>query len=146
MDPTNLGEAGWGIIIHEDTPRDVCSALGPLTKLREQQAADRFKVLDYKKGEQTRDWYQRHRVSAGNMDPEIVPYYLLLIGPPDVIPFDFQYLLGVEYAVGRLPFETAVEYENYAARSSRMRAPRLFRTGKRSPIGGRVISAIPRRV
>jgi hypothetical protein len=56
MDPTNLGEAGWGIIIHEDTPRDICSALGPLTKLREQQAADRFKVLDYKKGEQTRDW------------------------------------------------------------------------------------------
>jgi hypothetical protein len=74
----------------------------------------RNQVLDYKKGEQTRDWYQRHRVSAGNMDPEIVPYYLLLIGPPDVIPFDFQYLLGVEHAVGRLPFETAVEYENYA--------------------------------
>ena len=110
MDPTKLEEAGWGIIFHEDTPHDIQDALGPLIKLREKQAADRFKVLDYKKGEQTRDWYQRHPVSAGNIDPEIVPYYLLMIGPPDLIPFDFQYLLGVEYAVGRLGFDTAGEY------------------------------------
>src|SRR6185295_10118892 len=61
-----------------------------------------------------RDWYDRHGISAGSVDPEIVPYYLLLIGPPDLIPFDFQYLLGVEYAVGRLAFDTADEYERYA--------------------------------
>jgi hypothetical protein len=114
MDPTKPEEAGWGIIFHEDTPLDVHDALDPLIKLREKQAAGRFKVLDYKKGEQTRDWYQRHHISAGNIDPEIVPYYLLLVGPPDLIPFDFQYLLGVEYAVGRLAFDSAAEYELYA--------------------------------
>jgi len=114
MDPAKPAEAGWGVILHEDTPHDIQDALDPLIKLREKQAAGRFKVLDYKKEEQTRDWYQRHHISAGNIDPEIVPYYLLVIGPPDLIPFDFQYLLGVEYAVGRLAFDTAPEYEQYA--------------------------------
>ena len=114
MHPDKLEEAGWAIVFHEDTPQDVRGALEPLIKLREQQAGNRFKTLDYKKGEQTRAWYQRHHISAGNLDPEIVPYYLLLVGPPDLIPFDFQYLLGVEYAVGRLDFDTAGEYERYA--------------------------------
>jgi hypothetical protein len=114
MDPNKLNEAGWGIIFHEDTPQDVRTALDPLIAARRTQAGDRLKVLDYKKGEQLRDWYQRHRVSAGNIDPEIVPYYLLLVGTPDLIPFDFQYLLDVEYAVGRLAFASAAEYEQYA--------------------------------
>src|SRR5262249_43851696 len=74
----------------------------------------RFRELDYKKGEQIRDWYQRHGIFPGTLDPEIVPYYLLLIGPPTSIPFNFQYLLGIEYAVGRLSFETADQYERYA--------------------------------
>jgi hypothetical protein len=114
VDPTKLEDAGWGIVFHEDTPPDVRAALDPLIQRRKQQAKDRFKLLDYKKGEQVRDWYQRHDISAGNVDPEIMPYYLLLVGPPDLIPFDFQYLIGVEYATGRLAFDTAAEYEKYA--------------------------------
>lgn len=109
-----LEEVGWGIIFHEDTPQNVRTALAPLVTLRGNQAKGRFKELDYKKSEQTRDWYQRHGISAGNMETEAVPYYLLLVGGPDLIPFEFQYLLGVEYAVGRLAFDTAAEYESYA--------------------------------
>src|SRR5262249_18068779 len=114
MDPQKLEEAGWGIVFPEDTSQEIRTALNPLIELRRSQAGDRLKILDYKKGEQTRGWYQRYRVSAGNIDPEVVPYYLLLIGGPESIPFDFQYLLGVEYAVGRLAFATAAEYERYA--------------------------------
>jgi hypothetical protein len=114
VDFTKLEDAGWGIIFHEHAPPEVAAALEPLIKLRGKQAGDRCKVLDYKQGEQVRDWYRRHRISAGNVDPEIVPFYLLIVGPPDLIPFDFQYLLGVEYAVGRLDFEKSVEYERYA--------------------------------
>ena len=106
-------EAGWGIIFNEDTPQDVRKALEPLIAHRRKQVGDLLKALDYKKGEQTRSWYQRHRISPGSVDPEVVPYYLLLIGGPELIPFEFQYLLGVDYAVGRLAFDKADEYDRY---------------------------------
>src|SRR5262249_58177463 len=112
--PATVEEAGGASGFNETRPQEVRGALEPLIKLREQQAGNRFKTLDYKKGEQTRTWYQRHHISAGNLDSEIVPYYLLLVGGPDLIPFDFQYLLGVEYAVGRLAFDAAGDYERYA--------------------------------
>ena len=73
-----------------------------------------LKVLEYKKGEQVRDWYRRHGVATANFEPELVPFYLLLVGPPTLIPFEFQYLLGIEYAVGRLAFDSAAEYASYA--------------------------------
>ena len=69
---------------------------------RSKAAGSLFKTLDYKTGEQIRDWYRRHEITPGSVDPEVIPYYLLIVGPPDEIPFEFQYLLGVDYAVGRL--------------------------------------------
>ena len=84
-----------------------------LDRASPQRAGARLKVLDYKKGEQLRDWYTRHGISPAGPSFSKVPYYLLLIGPPDLIPFEFQYLLGVEYAVGRLAFDNADDYERY---------------------------------
>jgi len=114
MDPNKLNESGWGVIFHTDTPQKVRDALEPLIALRRTQAGERFKALDYKKGEQARDWYARHGLSPGAIDPMIVPYYLMLVGPPELIPFEFQYLLGVDYAIGRLSFDTPEGYERYA--------------------------------
>ena len=109
-------EAGWGIIFHEDTPQDVRKALERLIEHRRKQIPDAalVRALDYKKGEQTRDWYQRNRISPGSVDPEKMPFYLLVVGGPDLIPFEFQYLLGIDYGVGRLAFDTADEYDRYA--------------------------------
>ena len=114
VDLDQPAQAGWGIIFHPDTPPDVRAALAPLVAHRRKQIGDLVKELDYLKDEQTRDWYRRHGVSPGAVDPAIVPYYLLLVGGPELIPFEFQYLLGVDYAVGRLAFDTADEYEHYA--------------------------------
>ncbi|WP_204326464.1 hypothetical protein, partial [Stenotrophomonas maltophilia] len=65
MNPDKLEESGWGIVFHEDAPPPVRAALEPLMALRKTQAGGLFKVLDYKKGEQTRDWYARHALSPG---------------------------------------------------------------------------------
>lgn len=109
-----LDEAGWGIVCHEGSRDDVKAALAPLIDRRRTAAGPLFKALDYKTGEQARDWYRRHNLRPGSLDPEIIPYYLLIAGPPDEIPFEFQYLLGVDYAVGRLSFPTASDYARYA--------------------------------
>jgi hypothetical protein len=114
MDLTDLGQAGWGVIFAEGTAPDVRAALAPLLEHRRRQAGDLFKVLDYRQGEQIRDWYHRHGIAVATFAPDVVPYYLLLVGPPTELPFEFQYLLAAEYAVARLAFDTPAEYARYA--------------------------------
>jgi hypothetical protein len=115
LDLTSLEDVGWAVVFPTDAPQEVRDALAPLLEHRRQQAGDLFQVFDYQKGEQVRDWYRRHRIAAGTFEATAVPYYLLLVGSPTAIPFEFQYLIGVEYAIGRLAFDRAEDYGRYAA-------------------------------
>jgi hypothetical protein len=110
----SVKDVGWGVVFPANTPQPIRDALKPLMDLRSRQAGGLFKELDYRPGEQVRQWLTRNQVSPGSLDPKKVPYYLLLAGPPDQIPYEFQYLLGVEYAVGRLAFDQPADYEQYA--------------------------------
>jgi hypothetical protein len=115
VDPKDVAAAGWAIVFAKDTPAAVREALQPLISRREWQVMPgRCKVLEYQRGQARKDWLEQHGVHASNVDPERVGYYVLLIGPPTGIPFDFQYLLDVDYAVGRLPFDTPEQYRQYA--------------------------------
>ena len=115
VEPSDVGQAGWAIVFHQNETQDVKNALQPLIEHRAKAISDtnKLKVLEYQSGEDWSGWLARHGVSAGNIDPKKVPFYVLLIGSPEVIPFAFGHLLDVEYAVGRLHFDTAAEYSAY---------------------------------
>jgi hypothetical protein len=117
VDPADLAQAGWAVIFHADEDQAVKDALAPLAEHRRQQVGDdeRVKELTYRDGEDWRSWLARHGVGAGSVEPTKVPYYLLLVGGPQRIPFSFGHLLDVEYAVGYLHFDTAAGYAGYVA-------------------------------
>ena len=87
----------------------------PLLEHRRGQAGaikpERFREfaghLGYRSGEAAADFVARHGVAIDMpAAPDYgVPYYLLLVAPPTVVPYRFQYELDVQYAVGRVWFE-----------------------------------------
>src|SRR5262249_52103273 len=108
LDPCDLKRAGWAVVFAAAASPALHEALRPLIDLRGRQVPpERCKVLEYQPGESVRAWLNRHGAALGKVSPSKVPYYVLLVGGPEVIPFHFQYLLDVEYAVGRLAFERA---------------------------------------
>ena len=96
-------------------------ALDPLLEWRKQRAGTRYRIFadgeGYRPGEDARAFLRRyHTDPAQPADPQEtgVPYYLLLVGSPEEIPFEFQYGLDVQYAVGRIDFDDMADYHAYA--------------------------------
>ncbi len=119
VDSENLAQAGWGLVIAGGTPGHVLDALSPLRDMRRAQAGDRYREyagdMAPQPGESKTSWLTRHNMGPGPANPAKVPYYLLLVGDPEGLPYQLQYQLEVQYAVGRLSFDTAEEYARYAA-------------------------------
>lgn len=118
LDASSFAEVGWGLVTAYGDERlpQVLDALRPLLDRRKAQAGDLYREdLIYHPGAGVRRFLTHHGAGPGAANPERVPFYLLLVGGPDVIPFEFQYLLDVQYAVGRLSFDSAEEYAHYAS-------------------------------
>lgn len=122
-DPQNLEEAGWGVIFASDAAPELIAALEPLLALRKTQAGERYRQYSgaegYRKGDlpdRAHAWLGREprKKAPGPADPRKLPFYLLLVGDPESVPFRFQYELDVNYAVGRLHFDSVAEYAQYA--------------------------------
>lgn len=118
VDPSDLAQAGWGIIYAPGVGQAIKDALAPLIEHRKSQAQP-CKIFDgsdgYRPGDSANDWLKRRNVRMDVVDPENgVPFYLLLVGSPDELPFEFQYSLDLYWAAGRLWFETPDEFRRYA--------------------------------
>jgi len=124
-DARYLDKSGWGVIFAQSEPPEkleaLLLALKPLLDLRRQQAGGPPRYREYtgedgyRPNDTKRTFYKRHKIVAGPAVPHRMPYYLLIVGGPDAIPYEFQYQLDVERAVGRIWFETLEEYERYAS-------------------------------
>ena len=118
VDPKKLKETGWGAVFAFGADPEIYEALSPLLKHRKEQAGELYREYlgpdAYRPGEDKNGFLMRHGAAPGPVDPTKVPYYLLLVGDPNTIPFRFQYQVDVQYAVGRIHFETVAEYAAYA--------------------------------
>lgn len=123
VDPTVIAQAGWGVIFAHDEDPAVREALQPLLDFRKSQATgiteQRYREFwgskAYRPGERKPAFLKRQNApTSGPVDPDRMPYYLLIVGSPETIPTEFQSHLGLQNAVGRLHFDTPDEYANYA--------------------------------
>ncbi len=138
VDPTKIEQTGWGVIFARDEKPAVRDALRELLDWRKAQAnqiKERYREYvgddGYRLNESKNDFIARHGAGVGAVDPDKIPYYLLLVGDPEKIPYDFQYQLDVAYAVGRIHFESAQEYAQYAQSVVRAEKGQVTR-GKRA--------------
>ncbi|MGB8644862.1 MAG: hypothetical protein WCF84_06470 [Anaerolineae bacterium] len=121
VDPTNIAQAGWGVIFAADADPAVQDALRPLLDWRKAQAnqiKERYHEYDgelaYQPEESKNDYLARLGGGPGAVDPDVIPYYLLIVGDPEKIPYAFQVQLDVAYAVGRIHFDRVEDYAFYA--------------------------------
>jgi hypothetical protein len=119
IDPLRLDSSGWGVIFPADASAAVREALQPLLDVRHAQSGPGYREYGgqegYRSGMSTERFLVDHGSAPGQpADPARIPYYLMIVGDPPAIPFEFQYELGLQYAVGRIAFDRVEQYANYA--------------------------------
>jgi hypothetical protein len=122
VDPADLAQTGWGVVFAQDSDPRLVTALTPLLERRHAQAGavveSRYREFSgrsgYRRGESKQEFLRRFGSGPGPVDPDVVPYYLLLVGGPDDIPFEVQHQLDVQHAVGRIHFDEIASYTRYA--------------------------------
>jgi hypothetical protein len=113
IDANDLASAGWAVVFGPNVTPEEEAALQPLLKLRQEQAGPLYKPLRYREKSKA-EFLARQGAGPGPANPRKLPYYLLLVGDPETLPFRAQYELDVQYAVGRIYFKTPAEYGSYA--------------------------------
>jgi hypothetical protein len=108
----NLRERGWGVVFAENSQSATKGHLGRLLERRKEVAGSKYLELTYRPGESARQLLARYGADCCPLDP--IPYYLLIVGNPEEIPYAVEYELASNRAVGRIFFEKPQQYAAYA--------------------------------
>lgn len=146
-DPMNLSKTGWCVVFPSDVDPAVRAALQPLLDLRQRQVNNDqlFKVFEgatgVRPGQSADSWAAARGVTiAAPVSPKRggVPFYMLIVGSPARISFDFQAKYDLQWAVGRLHFDTVDDYASYA------RHVVAYETGQAAPRSKRLALWMPK--
>jgi hypothetical protein len=121
-DPKDLKQTGWGVLFASDVDPAIKAALQPLLDLRSSQVNNDalFKIFEGPEGVKPKQPVAAWAASRGvaldaPVDPTSgVPFYLMIVGSLDRIPYEFQAQLDLQWAVGRLHFDKLEDYASYA--------------------------------
>jgi hypothetical protein len=121
-DKNNLAQAGWGAVFpYREDQQSILALRDSLSELldwRKAEAGDLYQEFlgprAVRPNETANKFMARHGASPGTVDPTRLPYFLLLVGDVDEIPYRFQYELDATYLVGRVAFDNLDEYRRYA--------------------------------
>jgi hypothetical protein len=115
--------AGWTFLIHADDPdRDaIVRAMRPLAEHRGMRDPGKPMLFGGEPPSRWNDWLMIHH---SRISPHREPEYILIVGGPDRIPFQFQAFLDIPTSCGRLDFDDVAELDAYVAKLLRLeRAP-----------------------
>ncbi|MCG8459871.1 MAG: hypothetical protein MI919_26625, partial [Holophagales bacterium] len=120
VDHGSLKATGWALVLRDDVPAGVEEALGPLLEHRRNAA----ETVDAPERPIIVRWPRQAPLDTlremlgsekpGMLDTGRSPYYVLLAGGAESIPFEAQYELQIQHAVGRVAFDRPEDYRAYA--------------------------------
>ncbi|MRG98056.1 helix-turn-helix domain-containing protein [Polyangium spumosum] len=121
--PDALPEQRWALVAPKGPAGDrLLSLLEPLRKKREEEQGEDALVYRVDPGMDpvaVAAWIQKEYRDAVGRREAARPRYLLLLGGPELISWDFQQMLGGEVFVGRLAFRDDRGYEAYVDKAVR---------------------------
>lgn len=112
--------AGWTYLVAHDDPQrgEIARILRPLADHRGMTDPDQPLLFRGEPSDGWADWITSHYQSVKAKPP----YYVVIVGGPDRVPFHFQAALDSVACVGRLAFDNLVELEAYVDKVLRIEA------------------------
>lgn len=118
-DKSDPKTVGWTFLINSKDPHriDIMNAVSPLAEFRGMKNVDDPILFNNEPMDTWYDWLGRNYDKDAETEP---PHYVLIIGGPDQVPFDFQSFLSIAASVGRVDFDSIDDLKNYANKIIRL--------------------------